>query len=392
MTMKKIILLAATFLLLIGILTAFSLKEYKNNRKASLASAEAKKKPEEENKGSIQPVKEPASPPKPVISTVTLAAVGDILIHDRVYYKARQPDGTYNFNPMFRFVKPYLAKSDITIANQETMIGGKLLGLSSYPSFNSPYEIGDALKDNGVDLVTLANNHTLDRGEKVIQSAIRHWNKIGMPYTGSFQSKKDQDRIRILKKNGIFFSFLSYTYGTNGITVPREKSYLVNLIDLKQIQQDIRAAKQLSDVVVVSLHFGLEYERMPNKEQKRIVQETANSGADIIIGSHPHVLQPVAWVKRKDGQRTFVAYSLGNFLSGQRWDYKDIGGIVRIEVKKTVIGNKEKIKLQHPAFLPTWVNRNYEILPIKQLKDKKSTYEEIKKHMNQWTPELSFQF
>ncbi|MCQ6268026.1 CapA family protein [Fictibacillus sp. WQ 8-8] len=350
---------------------------------------------ERQNKDSIK--KTTDKPPKKTepqetVHTATIGAVGDILIHDRVYNKAKKRDGSYDFNPMLKEVKPYLEKPDITVANQETMIGGEKLGLSSYPSFNSPQEVGDALKKNGVDLVTIANNHTLDRGEKAILSAINHWNEIGMPYTGAFQSSKDQRIIRILKRKQITFSFLSYTFGTNGIPVPKGKPYLVNLIDVKKMKADLHQAEKISDVVVISLHFGNEYERMPNETQKELVQMAADSGADIIIGHHPHVLQPVSWIKKKNGERAFAAYSLGNFFSGQTGPYKNIGGMMDIKVKKIQRGNNVKIELENPAFLPTWVDRSWHVHPMQDVKTQKKQYREIKKHMNQYVPELQFSF
>jgi poly-gamma-glutamate synthesis protein (capsule biosynthesis protein) len=334
----------------------------------------------------------PAPPPEPKreVTTATLSAVGDILIHDTVYNKASRQDGTYSFNHMFEKVKRYLTQSDITIANQETMIGGVKHGLSSYPSFNSPVEVGDALKENGVDLVTIANNHTLDRGEKVILSALDHWNKIGMEYTGAYSSPEDMTDLRLITKNKITFSFLSYTYGTNGIPVPEGKDHLVNLIDPERIKSEVNEAAALSDAVVVSLHFGNEYERLPNQEQEKIAQIAADAGADIIIGHHPHVLQPVKWLTRPDGSKAFVAYSLGNFLSGQRRDYKDLGGIISISVTKTTEGDESKMTVHSPSFIPTYVDDQFVIWPLAELPEKKTVFEEMKQHMNRWVPDLSF--
>ncbi|WP_299088448.1 CapA family protein [uncultured Metabacillus sp.] len=323
-------------------------------------------------------------------STVTLSAIGDVLIHDRVYNPQHLGNDKYDFMPLLAPVKSSIGTADITVANQESMIGGAGIGLSTYPSFNSPHEVGNALKESGVDIVTMANNHTLDRGEKAIQNAIAHWNKIGMLYTGSFVSAKDQTNIRTIEKNGIMFSFLAYTYGTNGIPVPEGKPYLVNLIDAEKIEKEIALAKKVSDVVVVSLHFGKEYERLPNNEQKNIARQTANAGADIIIGHHPHVLQPMEWITREDGKRTFVAYSLGNFLTGQTGDYKDLGGIMQIKVEKVDVDGKMSITLKDPAFFPTFVNEKYVVSPLNQIKSKKADYEKIKKHMSQWMPELTF--
>lgn len=226
-----------------------------------------------ENKRKTEQVKEQKEPIKKlnqVVTKVTVGAVGDLLIHNEVYEDARLPNGVYNFNKMFDEVRKTMEKPDILVANQETMIGGKQFGLSTYPAFNSPYEVGDALKGAGVDFVTLANNHSLDRGEKIIRSAILHWDAIHMPYTGAFKSQADHDQIRVINKNNIRFSFLAYTFGTNGIPVPKGKDYLVNLIDLAKIRSDVEKAKKVSDVVVVAMHWGIEYERMPNNTQKNL--------------------------------------------------------------------------------------------------------------------------
>ena len=180
---------------------------------------------------------------KPVVTSAKLVAIGDILLHQPVYNDAATPQGGYDFSSMFTKVKPFLEEADIAIANQETMIGGADLGLSSYPLFNSPYEIGDALKEAGIDIVTIANNHTLDKGEKAIVNAINHWDSIGMAYTGAFKSEEDREDIRTVIKNGICFSFLSYSYGTNGLPIPEDKRYLINLIDLSLIKHDVEKAK-----------------------------------------------------------------------------------------------------------------------------------------------------
>src|SRR5699024_6454694 len=231
------------------------------------------------------------------VREITLSALGDVLIHDRVYDVAETKDG-YDFLPMTDHVKSYMGDATITFANQEAVIGGEKVGLSSYPSFNSPYEIGDALKEDGVDIVSMANNHTLDRGEEAIQSAISHWEEIDMMYTGAYKNNKDASRIRVIETDeGMDVAFIAYTYGTNGIDVPQGKEYLVNYIDKKQIKKDIKEARDEADVVVLSLHFGIEYERMPNNEQKELMQFAADEGVDITLGHHPHVLQPVEWVE-----------------------------------------------------------------------------------------------
>src|SRR5690554_1185358 len=180
----------------------------------------------------------------------------------------------------------------------------------------------------------MANNHTLYVGELWILIAIDYYDSTGIVYTGAYQSFEDQENIRLIEKNNIVFSFLAYTYGTNGIPVPIGKDYLVNLIEENRIIEDINKAKEISDVVVLSLHFGNEYEPFPNARQKELAQMFTDAGANIIFGHHPHVLQPMEWVETENGNKSFVAYSLGNFISGQQGIEREIGGILQLEVEK----------------------------------------------------------
>lgn len=342
----------------------------------------------------------PTPSPSPAVYKATLAAIGDVLIHNSVYEDALQQGGGYDFKPMLEPVKALLVKPDLLIANQESITGGSELGLSSYPTFNSPHEVADALLDAGVDLVTMANNHTLDKGEKGVLSAAAYWDKIGMPHTGAFRSPEDRDKLRTLKSQGITFSFLAYTYGTNGIPVPKDKPYLVNLIDPDRMKTDIEAAKKQSDVSVVSVHWGVENQPAANEEQKALAQKLADWGADIIIGTHPHVLQTMEWVKRADGGRTLVIYSLGNFLSAQSQLPQLVGGISRINVVKTVDGGKTSIRLEEPSFVPTYNRyknwRTFRVIPISQLEENdlsviQSTWDAAKKRMQKAMPELKIE-
>lgn len=330
---------------------------------------------------------------------ITLSAIGDMLIHGRVYEEAQTVNG-YNFSPMLERVKPYLSNSTITTANQETMIGGVELGLLSYPRFNSPYAVGDALKGAGVDVVSLANNHTLDGGEEAIHSAISHWEAIDMMYTGAYKDEADSNKIRVYDTDeGISVAFLAYTYGTNGLPIPEGKDYLVNLIDKDLMAANIEKAKKQADAIVLSMHFGNQYKRMPNEGQKELVQFAADQGVDVVLGHHPHVLQPIDWVEGEDGNKTLVVYSLGNFLSGQDEFYRRIGGIFRFSIHKTIEGEKESIEVKSPKFLPTFVKfhnwSDFEVVPMYQLTNDELNnapqhYQEIKSHMSQWAPGLDF--
>ncbi|WP_226641804.1 CapA family protein [Mesobacillus subterraneus] len=329
---------------------------------------------------------------KSFVETVKIGAIGDILIHDTVYEDAFLSPG-YDFKPMLSHVREYLLQPDLLLANQETLLGGEEIGLSSYPMFNSPVEVGDALIDAGVDIVSNANNHSLDRSEKGVLASLSNMEASGLPYVGSFKDDADKQELRILNKNGVSVSYLSYTYGTNGIPVPIGKDHLVNLIDREAMKAEIHRARTESDIIVMSIHWGNEYQRFPTIDQKELAQFLVDEGIDIIFGHHPHVLQPMEWLTAADGRKAFVVYSLGNFLSGQMWDYKDIGGLATIEVTKTITPEGDKIVLQNPEFLPTFVSSsrqsNYRVVPLEEagqfgLAGAKSKYNEIMEHMTQF--------
>ena len=336
------------------------------------------------------PIEEPPSEPEPTVTTASIYAIGDVLLHDSVYNAARVND-EYVFDPSFEQVAPILERADLAIANQESMIGGSEIGLSSYPAFNSPFEIGDALQRAGIDLVTTANNHTLDRGVRAIENSIGHWNEIGMPYTGSFLSAEDKANIRTLTANEISFSFLAYTYGTNGV-IPKQP-YHVNYIDLEQMRPEIEKAEQTTDLTVVSLHFGTEYETLPNESQTELAQTLSDLGVDIIIGHHPHVLQPPKMLEGADGNQTFVVYSLGNFLSGQQGDDRNTGGIIGIDVVKTTKDDVSTFELKNPMFYPTFTQKSseghYEVVPLQSAKPE--LFSPVSEHMSQWLPELTIE-
>ncbi|MFP7495006.1 CapA family protein [Terribacillus saccharophilus] len=333
----------------------------------------------------LEPKELPSAP-----SSISITAIGDVLLHSSIYSEAKKGQG-YDFNPMFQDIKPYLGESTLTVANQESVMGGEELGLSSYPTFNSPIEIGDTLKDVGVDVITMANNHTLDQGEAGVQHATAQYDKIGMAYTGAYANKKDSEKLTIEQTDeGISVAFLSYTYGTNGIPVPRGKEYLVNVIDKQKIKDDIQKAKQEADAVIVSLHFGIEYENDPNEEQKKLAQFVADQGATAVLGCHPHVLQPVEWLKGKDGNKTLVIYSMGNFIAAQEETDRRIGGAFSFDIKK----DGKEVTASSPRMLLTYLSftdwHDYRIEPMYRLPELKNEYEEKKKHMAKLAPDLTF--
>lgn len=325
-------------------------------------------------------------------TTITVGAIGDILIHDTVYKDAFK-NGKFDFNPLFLHVQDLLKQPDVVTANQESTLGGIELGLSSYPIFNSPHEVANALVNAGIDIVSTANNHTLDKGEKGIDSEVDYLNQVGLPHVGSFENTMDQHTLRILQKNGVKLAFLSYTYGTNGIPIPSGKDYLVNLINRDKMKEEIHRAKKEADVVIVSVHWGLEYNRLPSNDQRNLAQFLADEGADVLFGSHPHVLQPMEWITANDGRKVFVVYSLGNFISGQSKNYKDLGGMATIQVTKKIVSGKTTIELTNPCFYPTYSAssqlKNYQVVPLEKadsfgLSNAKQIAAEIQEHMTQW--------
>ena len=259
---------------------------------------------------------------------LSLVMVGDGLIHGAVYGDAKEGN-SYNFYKMLSEMKPIISSYDLAFYNQESILGGSELGLSSYPRFNSPYEVGDAFLDVGFNLVSLANNHTLDRGEVAIRNSLNYWKNKDAYTAGSYESDDTRNRILIKEKNGIRYALLAYTCWTNGLNVPNGKTYLLNRYDDELVKKDIESVRDKVDLLMVSMHFGDEYSFTPSNEQKEIASYLASLGVDIVIGHHPHVVEPIEFI-----DNTLVIYSLGNFISGQRGIEKLTGLMVSVDVIK----------------------------------------------------------
>lgn len=343
---------------------------------------------------------------------ITLAATGDVLLHKRVFNKAKKEDGTgYDFSEMFAEVKPLFKKDHLTIVNQESIIAGEEIGLSDFPHFNSPIEIGYTLKDLNVDIVNLANNHIMDRGEEGILKSIENWEKIGIPYIGANKSQADQDTLRIFHKNGLKICFISYAQSLGTVKRPKEKAYLANKYNdfgvkwTRRLIDRIRR-ENLADIVVLSIHFGKEYQMLPTASQREIASNLSDAGADVIIGHHPHVLQPPAYLVNSKGQETFVAYSLGNFFSGQRGIYRQIGAHLSIDVEKEPSNKRSLVKFSNPTMKLTYVDstdkENYKLYLLKDIVksqkiirthvgdfDSQKIYDRMISHMTKWIPDLN---
>jgi hypothetical protein len=284
---------------------------------------------------------QPAAPG--ACSRFSFVAVGDALIHQGVYNAARVEDGAFDFRPMLRLVRDRIARHDLAFYNQETILGGVELGLSTYPCFNSPREVGDAFIDAGFNLVSLANNHALDRSEKAVLRSLEYWSgKRNVLTAGSYSSQTDRDEMPTVEVNGITCAFLAYTTLTNGLRPPEGKAYYVNVYDPEKVRMDVEKARAVADVIIVSMHWGSEYVFTPTKAQTDIAERLAELGVHIVVGHHPHVVQPVTMVGD-----TLVIYSLGNFLSAQKELFKLVGLLVSLDVVKTETPEGAKIDLEN---------------------------------------------
>lgn len=261
---------------------------------------------------------------------VSFLAAGDNLIHGLIYYSGDQGDGSYSFDRMYERVSDEISSADIAYLNQETICGGTQLGLQSYPTFNSPYEILDSVAAAGFDWISTSSNHSMDVGEEGILSQLSHLEELPqLIQTGTNASADEAKEYKVIEKNGVKIGLLSYTYGLNGFALPDGKEYLVNLIDEDRIREDMKEMNQISDVQVVSMHWGVEYQFEENEEQRALAQLLSDEGADVIIGTHPHVLQPMEVLKGEEGNETLVMYSLGNFVSAQDVNSRMLGGMAK---------------------------------------------------------------
>jgi poly-gamma-glutamate synthesis protein (capsule biosynthesis protein) len=269
-------------------------------------------------------------------SSLALVAAGDNLFHETVFGAFKEKEG-YNFNPIYEVIKPIIAGADLAFINQETVLGRESFGYSGYPRFNTPQVLAKNLADAGFDIVNQANNHIMDMGEAGIQDTIAVWDGIpGTAYLGIHRSQEERDsRKIIIEKNGIRIGFLAYTYGTNGLSLPRDKPYLVSLIDRKTMAAEIGALRPLCDFLVVSMHWGEEYTLAPVAGQIDLAKFLAEQEVDLAIGHHPHVLQPQEYLPRPSGKQMLCFYSLGNFMSGQIKTDTLFGGLMYVKLTKT---------------------------------------------------------
>lgn len=287
--------------------------------------------------------------------TASLVVTGDIMVHSYQYEEAYdRSTGKYDFMHNFTDMKKYFDSADYSIGNFETVLAGEDVGISDYPCFNTPDSFLDSLEYSGIDFVTTANNHCMDKGTDGLLRTIDKLDEYGFDHTGTYKDEESRNEVFVKDINGITFAFLSYTYGTNGI--PVKNPWNVNILDEELIKSDIEKAKELNpDFIVVLPHMGVEYEIYPREEFKEWADFMFNCGADIILASHPHVLQPmeVREITKDDGstRNGFIIYSLGNFISSQTTPPRNAGIIVNLDFEKKGI---EKAELTKVSFIPVW--------------------------------------
>lgn len=301
-----------------------------------------------------------------------LFMVGDALIHSAIYQDAKQSDGTYNFKPMLEFIKPISSSYDLSYYNQETILGGASLGYSNYPRFNSPTEVGDAFLDAGFNMISLATNHTMDKGEQGVLNSVSYWSqKSDIVWDGQRASQEERNKVRIYEVNGIRYAFFSYTTWTNGLETPIGKEYLNNVYSDEKARVDIEQVRGKVDVIIVAMHWGTEYSLGVSQAQEDIANYLSSLGVNLIIGAHPHVVEPVEYIN--DG-KTFVIYSLGNFISDQEGLERLTGLMMDVTIKKTVnVDDTVTITIENPRAELIYTKsyygrkRDFKVYPYPQL-------------------------
>ena len=385
---KKIWLwICLLFIILLGLGAFFCFKGLISN----------KEKPEEK-KVSLKQKKEPKE------YSAKIFMVGDALIHWGVYNDAKQNDGSYDFKPMLEAIKPISSKYDLAYYNQETILGGASLEYSSYPRFNSPQEVGDAFVDAGFNMVSLATNHTMDKGEVGVIKSVEYWkSQENVVASGQWTSEEERDAsiTKVYEVNNIKYAFISYTIWNNGLGTPAGKSYLNNEYSSEKAATDIAKVRDNVDFVIVAMHWGTEYSFTVDNKQEEIANYLSELGVDLIIGAHPHVVQTAEYI---NNGKTFVIYSLGNFISDQNEVNRFTGLAFEVTLRKNVdiednvshsiIDPKAEI-IYTTTIKRGSVNHNFKVLPYPQLTDAQlpnhtSLYEKYKNIVNERCPNLTW--
>lgn len=328
-----------------------------------------------------------------------LFMVGDALIHSAVYEDALLSNGNYDFKPMLEYIKPISSGYDLSYYNQETVLGGANLGYSNYPRFNSPDAVGDAFVDAGFNLVSLATNHTMDKGEEGVLHSVNYWSKQkNVVWDGQRSSQDERDKVRIYECNGIKYAFFSYTTWTNGLETPVGKEYLNNVYSPEKAKADIDKVKNQVDIIIVAMHWGTEYSMGVSSEQEEIANYLSSLGVKLIIGTHPHVVEPVEYIN--DG-KTLVIYSLGNFISDQIGIERLTGLAMEVTINKVVTEDRVVTTVDKPRAELIYTKssyygkRNFKVYPYSMLDNSilsnyNSYYEQYKKVVSSRYSELTW--
>ena len=267
---------------------------------------------------------------------ISLIMVGDILLHTPVEESARQEDGSYDFSAIFAHTREQIQEADLALVNQEVIIGGEELGISGYPAFNAPYAIGDALVEAGFDVVCHGTNHALDMGKKGLLNCLDFWENTYPDIAVLGIHDSAEDGIYVYEQDGIRIAILNYTYGTNGIALPSDMPYAVDMLEEEKVAEDIRKAEEQADFTIVCPHWGTEYELGTSSSQEKWTQFFLENGVDLVLGTHPHVIEPIEWVADEESeQEMLVYYSLGNFVnwtsgSGDGVANRMVGGMAQV--------------------------------------------------------------
>lgn len=280
--------------------------------------------------------------------TVSLAAVGDALIHEMVLNSGKKKDGSYNYDGIFKNIKGYLESFDVKVINQETIFVKDKSKFGGYPCFGTPVQMGDAMRKAGFNVITCATNHAYDKGMSGIRDTVEYWKQYedSVLMTGIYTSEEDYKAIPIREYNGIKIAFLNYTTLVNSGS--KRDPYTISFYSKERVEADIRRAKKKADIVAVFPHWGIEYEHEPSPEQQKMAKQMAAAGADLIIGCHPHVVQPLKLIKTDDGRTVPCYYSLGNFVSNMFFAKRQLGGLAEVKITK----RNGKAKITEAKFTP----------------------------------------
>lgn len=281
---------------------------------------------------------------------LTITAAGDCLMHNTQIWSGQDGD-TYNFDHFFKEIRPYLKEGQFTSTCFEAPMAGEQAVYAGYPLFNSPDEMADAFKQAGFDIIVTANNHCLDRGVNGALRTLEVLKNRGLDTLGTYAGLADSKKPLIKEANGIKIGYLAYTYGTNGIPVPETYDYLVNFIDADKIIREIKLLRPEVDIVVLVLHWGVEYTDKPTPEQEQLARIFLETGADVILGSHPHVIQTMEIIP-VHGQPKFVIYGMGNFISHQIGQERNSGIVLKVTFCKDL--NTDLTQIESISYTPTF--------------------------------------